>query len=331
MSATHFHPLSNRPPCSISGAPDKLHVISVISNPVRYSSRYNLYRQFEKYMKDNEPLIEFHPVELAFGRRPFELDAELRLRTYDEIWHKENMINLAIQKLPPGWKYVAWIDADIEFQRKDWAEETMHQLQHYMVVQMFQNAVDIGPNGEFLARANGFMWSYLNGKPKPQIAKDGKTSYGGYGYTAWHSGFAWAARREAIDALGGLYDVSMLGSGDHLMAWGLIGRNILPQQMSPGYHKSLQDWIDRAERYIMRDVGFVPGTVLHYFHGKKANRRYNSRWQILEDFGFDPTTDIKRDYQGLYQLDVDGSERMIGMRDAIRDYMRGRDEDNTSL
>jgi len=327
MSSTHQHHMFNRPPISISGEPDKLHVIAVISNPIRYASRYELYKKFKEHMA-LQPLVVLHTVEIAFGRRPFEIpDAELKLRTYDEVWHKENMINLMINRLPPDWKYVAWIDADIEFQRKDWAVETMQQLQHYMVVQMFQNAIDLGPNGEVMSKANGFIWSYINGQPRPKIGPDGKS----YGYTTWHSGYAWAARREAIDYLGGLYDVSVLGSGDHLMAWGLIGQNILPSQMSEGYHKSLNDWIGRSNRLINRDVGYCPGTILHYFHGAKANRKYNSRWKILEKYSFDPFLDLKRDYQGLYQLDVDGSDRMNGFRDEIREYMRVRNEDGIDV
>lgn len=303
---------------------DKLHVIAVISNPVRYASRYALYKKFREHMK-SQPLVELHTVEIAFGERPFEVhDAELKLRSYDEFWHKENMINLALSRLPENWKYVAWIDADVEFQRKDWAVETMQQLQHYFIVQMFQNAVDLGPEGEVIGLHNGFVHSYLTGRPRPKKQKTG------YSYPHWHPGFAWAARREAIDYLGGLYDVSF-GSGDHLMAWGLLGENMLPSQMSEGYKKSLQDWIDRAERLITRDIGFVPGTLLHYFHGKKRDRRYNSRWSILEKFQFDPFLDLKRDSQGLYQIDVDGSSRLIGLRDDLRGYFRARNEDSIDL
>lgn len=327
MSHTHQHHLAHRPPCAIDGTPDKLHVIAVISNQARYASRYALYEKFREHMK-LQPLVELHTVELSFGRRPREIhDAQLYLRTYDEVWYKENLINLAIAKLPRNWKYVAWIDADIEFQRKDWAVETMQQLQHYQVVQMFQNSIDLGPNGELLNKANGFMYSYLTGQPRPKIGADGKT----YGYTTWHSGFCWAARREAIDHLGGLYDVSVLGSGDHLMAWGLIGKNILPSTMSKAYHKSLNDWIARAERHICRDVGYVNGTIVHFFHGKKKDRKYNSRWKILEKHRFDPYLDLKRDSQGLYQLDFDGSKRMMDFRDDLRGYFLSRNEDSIDV
>jgi hypothetical protein len=325
MSHTHEHSLAHRPPQGANGSPDKLHVIAVISNPIRYTSRYALFRKFEQFML-REPLVQFHVVEQAFGRRPFEVTDSssanhLQLRTYDELWHKENMVNLGVQRLPADWKYVAWIDADIEFQRKDWVTETLQQLQHFMIVQMFQTAVDLGSTGETMGVHNGFAWSYLSGKPRP------KKQASGYSYPHWHPGYAWAMRREAWEALGGLYDVSILGSGDHLMAWSLIGENMLPDSMSDGYKKSLADWQGRAVRLINHDIGFVPGTIVHFYHGHKSNRKYQSRWQILERSKFDPFLDLKRDWQGLYQLDTDGSARMIGLRDDIRQYLRVRDED----
>lgn len=325
MSSTHQHHLSHRPPQALSGEPDVLHVVAVISNPIRFASRYSLYKKFAEHVAQ-QPLARLHVCEMAFGRRPFEIpEAELKVRSYDEIWHKENMINLMIQRLPPSWKYVAWIDADVEFTRKDWVVETMQQLQHYYIVQMFQQAIDIGPEGEALKTHRGFVYSYLTGQPFPEKQSNG------YSYPHWHPGFAWAARREAIDYLGGLYDVSVLGSGDHLMAWSLIGQNKLPREMTDAYRKSLQDWQDRAERLISRDIGFVPGTLLNFWHGRKALRKYQSRWKVLEQYKFDPFLDLKRDYQGLYQLDVDGTPRMNGFRDALRAYFRGRLEDSIDL
>jgi len=45
------------------------------------------------------------------------------------LWHKENMINLGVQKLlPPTWKAFAWIDADIEFDSPSWAIDTLKVL-----------------------------------------------------------------------------------------------------------------------------------------------------------------------------------------------------------
>jgi hypothetical protein len=313
----------------------------VVSNPLRFKSRFKLYQRFAEHMSESGAVLI--TVEQAFGDRHFAVtDARnshhVQVRSYDELWHKENMINLGFQRvvqLYPDAEYLAWIDADVEFQREDWVNETLHQLQHFQVVQLFQQAIDLGPEGEAFKIHTSFTYSYLSGAPKPKPGQMGDyytASRNGI-FNIWHPGYCWAARREAIDMLGGLYDVSILGSGDHLMAWALIGEGVkqLPSGMSEGYKESLRIWEERAEKFVHRDIGYVNGTILHHWHGKKRDRNYKSRWIILEDSKFDPEFDIKRDAQGLYQWNLDGSRRMIQLRDDVRRYFRSRNEDSIDM
>lgn len=304
----------------------KLHVIAVISNPIRYKSRYELYEKFKKYI-DKFPNAVLHTVEIAFGDRGHYVTGEedfghIQLRTFDELWHKENMINIGLQHLPEDWEYVAWIDADVTFSREDWVEETIHQLQHYQVVQMFETAVDLGPDQQAMKVHKGFLSQYLKG------ALTKKSDY----YDSGHPGFAWAARREAIEAVGGLIDFGILGSGDRHMACGLVGKIELSHSggLHPSYIAGLKNWQDLAERHIKRDVGFVSGTLLHWWHGKKIDRQYGSRWKILVDHQFNRHLDLKRDSQGLWQLEV-SNVRQREQRDAIRAYFRARKEDSNDL
>ncbi len=297
--------------------PKKLHVIAVISNPVRYKSRYDLYEKFKAEMRAHSNVV-LHTVEIAFGDRPFMVTKPnkhvLQLRSYDEIWHKENMINLAVQRLPDDWEYVAWIDADVTFVNKTWVHDTLHALQHYMLVQPWQDALDMGPEGQVIQAHKSFCYMHSIGAPRKK------------GYTFFHPGFAWACRREAWDAVGGLIDTAVLGAGDHHMALALIGsaRESVPGKIAPSYLNKIMIWQDRAEKYIRRDIGAVPGTILHSWHGKKKDRKYVERWDILTRHNFDPDLDLKEDWQGLYQL----TERSIGLRDDIRRYFRARNEDS---
>jgi hypothetical protein len=308
---------------------DKLWVVAVISNPARYRSRYELFKKF-KHMVERAG-ANLLVVELALGDRPFEVTDpsnphHVQLRTWDEIWHKENMINLGIQRLPDDWEYVAWIDADIEFMRQDWAEEIVHQLQHYQVIQLFQNAVDLGPQGEVLKTYDGFMWSWVTHQPMPYS----KHSYTNGYYPHWHPGYAWAARREAVDYLGGLIDWAILGAADHHMACALIGKvtdYAAPKKISAPYKKHLIMWQDRALKHIRKDVGYMPGTIFHHWHGKKADRKYIQRWDILLRHNYDPEYDLKRDWQGVLTF-TDQGERM---RNDIREYFRQRNEDSIDL
>lgn len=293
------------------------YVVTMVSNPERFASRGRLYCKFRQHMQDTG--VSLLTAEIAFGGRPHEHDGDgmIRLRSDHQLWHKENALNIAISRLPDDWRYVAWIDADVHFLRPDWATETIEQLQHFQVVQMFQQAIDLGPECEALATHQGFVHCWRAGRRR------------GKDYTFWHPGYAWAARREAIDSLGGLIDWGILGAGDHHMALALIGsvQDSLPGETLARYNRKCRLWQERAESGVRRNVGFVPGTILHDWHGKKADRRYVDRWKILLQHGYDPDNDIRRDWQGLIQLDP----RKPRLRDDIRAYFRARREDSTDL
>lgn len=300
------------------------YVVAVISNPIGYRSRYELYRKFKHEMEAFG--VQLFTVEMAFGDRPFEVThhsnpMNLQVRSWDELWHKENLINLGIARLPSDWEYVAWVDADITFVNKHWVSETIRQLQHYMVVQLFQTAVDLGPSKECIQVHTGFGYMHSHCIPWGPV---------GYGHRKFaHPGFAWAARREAIDKLGGLIDRAILGAADHHMALAMVGRakESMPAGLHPNYRKMILNWEKNAIATLRLDIGYVPGTILHHWHGKKANRKYIERWGILTHYKFDPDKDLKRDWQGLYQL----MTHKIKMRDALRRYFRERFEDGNEL
>jgi hypothetical protein len=315
---------------------DGFYVVTMISNPVRFKTRYRLYDDFAQHMTDSGAKLV--TVEIAHGDRKHQLTSannpnHIQLQTYDELWHKEAALNLAVSRLPKDWQYVAWIDADVKFLREDWALETVHQLQNHKVVQMWQTAHALGPGYETTndTTIKSFGYCYATGQPRPTWDDNGKP----YPYAPYHHpGFAWAMRRESWDALGGLLDFCILGASDYHMANGLVGRAnetlSWNKQQREGYHPNykgmIMAWQDRAELYIKRDLGYVPGTILHHWHGASKNRKYNERWKVLVEHKFDPITDLKRDWQGLYQL----NPLKWGLRDAIRKYNRDRDEDNTS-
>ena len=325
--------------------PDQLHVICVISNPVRFKVRYELYRAFEKHM--DESGVVLYTVEMAFGGRPFEVTESdnprhVQLRSSFELWSKEDMINIGISRLPPEAKFIAWIDADVTIVRPDWAQETLQQLQHYQIVQIFSHAQDVGPNYEPIQDGNfdSFMYSYLRGLELPYKQETKGLMYP-YGtkwakvgdMQQWHCGYAWAARREAIDHLGGLIDWAILGSGDHNMCAALIGKvdYTIHGKAHPRFIEKMMIWQERAIKHIRMNVGYVDGLLLHHWHGSKANRGYVDRWKIIVDNQFDPNLDLKRDSQGLYQLVDNGDMRSIKLRDDIRRYFRQRNEDSIDV
>lgn len=316
-----------------------LDVIAVVSNPARYDRRYHLFIDFCNTIRGlccgppakgsaptlahrhkHGPHIRLTTVELQQGRRDFATDADIKLRCDDELWHKENMINIGIQSLPDDWEYVAWIDTDIVFQNHNWAVETIQQLQTYSVVQLFSHAIDLGPRGESLQTHLGFGYLWQSGKEW----KD--TNYGG---PYWHPGYAWAMRRDVFNGLGGLIDFAILGSADFHMAMCFIEKVelTLNKNLCPSYLEMVKVWQERCARHVRKNVGYVEGTILHMFHGDKQNRQYQSRWQILVNNAFDPLRDIVKDYRGVYWFSGTKSQ----LERDIQRYFRTRNEDSVDI
>ena len=311
-----------------------LYVVAVIFNPIRFRSRWKLYQDFAKRV--DESGAKLFTVEAAFGQREFAIASPddpltLGVRVSQELWLKENLVNLGVQRLPPDWRYVAWVDADVAFARDDWADETRQQLQHHPVVQMWGQSIDLGPKHEPLNAAKSFAWCHVNHSPKPP-ASGGYYYYGqGKGSRGlWHPGYAWAMRRDAWDHVGGLIDFSIVGNGDNQMANGIVGtmaQAVHSSLIGSPYYRDLMLWQERAERYLKHDLGYVDGLLLHYWHGKKAQRQYKSRWQILVDSKYDPALDLKRDWQGAFQL----TDRSEVLRDGLRYFGRARNEDSIDI
>ena len=144
----------------------------------------------------------------------------------------------------------------------------------------------------------------------------------------WHPGYAWAATREAINTMGGLLDFAILGSGDHHMACCLIGDGeySFNKNINDSYRKLVLSWQERASR-LHKNIGYIKGTIYHFWHGKKKDRKYSDRNIILIENKFDPNIDIHKDWQGLWAL-YPGHEKL---RDQIRAYFQNRNEDSLDL
>ena len=327
-------------------------VIAVISNPQRYKRRYELFFPFQDMCLAAG--VNLIVVEQAFGDRPFMITESsnpyhIQVRTIEELWHKENMINMGVVRAAQfGAREIAWVDADVRptYHPRTWFEETWHELQHYEFVQMWENLIDLDLRGNMMSHSKGFMSNYvkmgspdvkelrrlaLNSNEKimyPYYGADGAT---GKELFIGHPGGAWAANLDAFNKVGGLIDYAILGSGDHYMAYALLGTlqaSRLGVAVTSQYEKRLLAWQGRCEHWIKRDVGFVRGTLLHDYHGPKVNRGYSTRWKILTDNYYDPDTDIKYDAQGMLQLET-VLPRQIKLRDDIRNYFRSRNEDST--
>jgi hypothetical protein len=334
--------------------PDKvrepLYAIVPYFNPWRWKSREKHTIRAIKHFMDSGAVVVL--VEAAYNRRGFTFSESglndtladcamhdqifrhkyIGLRTKDELWLKENLINLAAAQLPHDWQQLCWLDSDVQFVRPNWVGECIHKLQHYSFLQMFSHARDLAPNYEMMpanyphADGRGFVDAFQKG------TLEGNTTTGGYyGYPGRvFPGLAWAATRKAWDDVGGLIDFAVWGGADWHMAHALIEKTqgMMRNDLHHDYKKLVMQWYYRCHTHIRRNVGVMEGTILHNWHGRKTDRGYNAKHELLAKVGFDPLRHLKRDSQGLYQLHDDRSTAFVQLRDLMRRIAKERDEDS---
>jgi len=297
----------------------KLHVIAVISNPCLFARRYILLKEFVNRMELEESNIILYIVELCYGDQKFlvtdsSCKRHLQIRTKVPLWHKENMVNMAVQKLlPKWWKAFAWIDADIEFENSTWALDTLKILNGSRdIVQLFSHACDMNREEQTMNVFNSAGYQYTKGLP-----------FSSKHPNLWHPGFAWAMTRKAYEKVGGIYEKGILGSGDNIMMLSLIskGSKSINTESSEGYMNSILEF-ERKMKTLR--FGYVPGIIRHHYHGSKKNRRYHERWVILSSNGYDPEIHITKDEHGIIIPTKEFPEKM---KREILEYFLERKED----
>uniref|UniRef100_A0A6C0KF86 Glycosyltransferase n=1 Tax=viral metagenome TaxID=1070528 RepID=A0A6C0KF86_9ZZZZ len=266
----------------------RLHVVAVISNPVPYIKRYFLFRQFMERMEKDKNVI-LYVVELAYQQQDFIITSQtnprhLQLRTETPLWHKENMINLAVSKLlPSDYNAFAWIDGDVEFENHNWALDALESLSGSNdVIQLFSHCIDLDQCNRTSSIVSSAGYQY--GKGNRMYSTNNALDY-------WHPGYAWAITRNAYEKIGGLFDKAIIGSGDTIILSSIleISDKIVDDKYNNAYKKAVSDYATKIKGTSAIRFGYIPGLIRHYFHGSKKNRKYTERRQILFKHGYEPS------------------------------------------
>ena len=312
----------------------KLAVLTVIENPLEWESRYRNYHRFRGMIESNG-LCRLYMVEILHGKQvglyhslhTDSIHQVLQLRTDSQIWHKENAMNLLLQRVEED--RVAWIDADVTFTNTDWVHQVYKQLESYKVVQLFSHAQDLGysfqpvgcvrPGYFYQYKTEGEIYGGINfwGKQAKKVPPERNA----------HPGLAFAATKETLSNLGGLIDWCIVGSGDFHMNAALLGKLtdiVTPLGYTENYIQKCGTWECLADEHVTRSVGYVPGLILHHWHGEKEKRNYATYQDILRKMEFNPDIDLVRDWQGLYKINNSNYK----LEAAIKKYMRSRDDDS---
>ena len=293
----------------------KLHIVSVYSNPYRWQRRREAFRDFRIHM-ENSPNVVLHVVEVAFGDRPHEVTSadnsrDLQLRTDSSLWIKECAINEGVRRFPPDWKYGGYVDGDFHFTRHDWALEAIHMLQHHSFVRLFSTYSDL--TGETANSDSGhrpyrmsasFAWNYLH--PREFLhAREGRrggvdTYYAPtaapneasakqtfpFGHPPGATGGAWSWRRDAFDTVGGLLDTCVLGSADWHMAFGLVqATNVAAEtkRCTQPYVESVLNWQARAAKLESHGRALSGRMHRQFCHARLSRQQSAARlWRAVD-------------------------------------------------
>lgn len=240
-------------------------------------------------------------VEVAIGDAPYLLDRDtafLRLRVAERLWHKERCIALAVDRLPDAVDGVAWLDADVIFERHDWLGLVAETLDDVAVLQPMSEVVRLPPGTRGPMPGAGPALATF-----AAMQAGGPVDLGGGMAAHGHTGFAWAARRAVFESCG-LFEVCLAGCGDHMMAHGFLGDTgsaciARHTAGAPAYRAAFADWAGRARAATGGRVAAVPGRVWHLDHGSAGGASYLRRTYDLLQVGFDPGRDLMRDPAGL--------------------------------
>lgn len=290
----------------------ELYVVLPYFNFCQFKRREQLFIEFLDHMAKFPVKV----VIVSAGGLPYSLNCfkHIEVQYKHTLWVKENLINIAIRRLPKSWKYVAWVDADITFLNQNWVKDTIEELQVHDVVQLFQTAVNLGPSQEALKIDKSF--GYMFKKSGTPLCRTDK-----YGF--WHPGYAWACTKNAYKQMGGLIDWAILGSGDRHMAMALANR---VEWSAPGtIHQNYRGLLERFQFQCRKlRLGYITGTILHHWHGSLENRRYRERWDILTAGEYEPTSDVDYTKDGMIYFTRKGER----LEPDIDSYFLARREDD---
>lgn len=351
------------PDSSIEHEKQYFWIIAGVSNSLQWKRRYELAKQFIKHIVEDLK-VNLCFVECAFGNGGYhvlqshggtteetsktetmESGAKMIsvfVRNNSHVWLKENLQNIGVKYLPPSAKYYMFCDADIEFCNKSVVEQTIYALGTYKVVQPFETCCDLGNEKQVIQVHRSFGACHASGMEwKPKLKKNKKGHvYGVYFATddtdkkgsscfnQFHPGYACAMTRQTYSKLGGLFEMGAAGAGDMHMVTSFIGKaeESYPSTVSPAYRNAVLAWQKRAKEAVGKSFGFVHGTILHQFHGKKSLRKYIERWSIITKNKFDPSKDLWKNPFGV--IEISNAENPNFHRDMLC-YFSERNEDST--
>lgn len=256
-------------------------------------------------------------VELAFADDPFELpDGRdvVRIRGGDVMWQKERLLQLGGERLlDEGWAKLAFLDADVIFERDDWPALVSRALDRASVVQCFSRASRSFT--DLLRVQDSPVKVFLETGAPPRGAK----------------GIAWAMSSDLF-ARAGLFQHCVVGGGDAALCCAALGlahgedawerwlrHQGFIRHAGAAMLAQYRAWAGTFHEAAAGGCAFVDQAVLKLSSGAHGSRDYAGRHRLLE--GFDPCREVAVHASGALAWTTEGRVRQPG----VERYLRSRE------
>ena len=307
--------------------------ITAYFNPMGWRSRLANYRTFRQNL--SIPLVA---VELGYNGQfeltPEDADILIQIPGRDVMWQKERLLNVALAAVPPKVDRIACLDSDIILDRPDVWRAAGSTLDRCPIAQLFSHVEYLplhhSSDRERIRRtvspAPGFSWLHELGYSPLELCKPTWTNSDDYPPVTY--GLGWVFRRELF-ADRGFYDPWVVGGGTRVhfyAAHGLWREAADAFRFRPAMSDHFCDWAEDFYADVDGRWGYVPGAVMHLWHGTPARRKHRQRYADFAQFDFDPTLDLAVDDDGAWCWNRDNPR----MHRYLREYIAGRREDDPS-
>jgi len=246
------------------------------------------------------------PIEVPPG-----LYSHIVFESADFMFYKENLWNLAAEKLPT--ENLIFLDADVYFKNEDWLTQILMALTQFDVIQPFKRAHWLDKDGNIITSRNSCFYDLVSNPAH------------GISWPVGHPGFGFAMKHETHKKLGGFYELCVAGGGGDIafaytMSDTFVDRVTMRHRekdaslcfFSPAY----THYRNRALS-LNWNAGFANLNIFHRWHGDKKFRDYAGRFRYfncLPDY-----MPVERRSDGLLQWTISQPE--------AKNYFQSRMED----
>lgn len=229
-----------------------------------------------------------------------ESDTVFHVNSNSYMFHKENLFNILISRLPKKFTKIVCLDGDVVFDDSDWINKIDQELDKFDVVYPYHEAFVLDP-------------FYENVLYVSKILMD--TRYKS-NQVPFSSGYAVGLHRNFFERIG-MYEYGIFGGSDKLLLHDYVR---IPIKVNTFNSNKRSEYLEKLKSLGLK-YSYLNGVVYHLYHGSILDRKYLERHNFLNELNID--LEIIKNDDGV--LEFINPEKY---NPTLLDYFKNRNEDN---